>query len=247
MSLKTENQELHERIRNLENQNQEQLKRIQSLEHENQDLRERMEKSSDRNQHLQETIQILSGRIKCHLEEQLKEQEELRSHHKLLEETLMRCDERVDVCPHLRELKEERRKHANLKEELEELRTVVDDTGSREMFIKSYKKNMSADLKRVENRLSEERKETERQRQRNKELSEEMEILYDELQKIEQENTGLQGQIQQMREELQKAHAELESSTKTLAEEQRRKQLLTPLEEKYELHDEEEEDEDKSK
>ncbi|XP_055011354.1 putative golgin subfamily A member 6-like protein 19 [Boleophthalmus pectinirostris] len=101
---------------------------------------------------------------------------------------------------------------------------------------------MSEDLKSVENRLSEELRETERQRQRNTELLEKMEILCDEHEKIKQERAHLQEQIQQMREELQKAHAELESSTKTLAEEQRRNQLLTRLKDKYELHDEEEEE-----
>ncbi|KAJ0049754.1 hypothetical protein NL108_002982 [Boleophthalmus pectinirostris] len=105
---------------------------------------------------------------------------------------------------------------------------------------------MSEDLKSVENRLSEECRETERQRQRITELLEEMEILCDEHEKIKQEKTHLQEQIQQMCEELQKAHAELESSTKTLAEEQRRNQLLTRLKDKYELHDEEEEYEDES-
>ncbi|XP_055014394.1 putative golgin subfamily A member 6-like protein 19 [Boleophthalmus pectinirostris] len=200
--------------------------------------------------------------LNCHLEKQTKR---IHLQDELLEKVQMRCDEAEgEVCPHLRDLKEERQQHAqlkdshsellktvtelnqekvNLKEELETLRTGV---GSSNFVFKSYKKRMSEDLKCVENRLSEECRETERQRQRNTELSEEMEILCDEHEKIKQEKTRLQEQIQQMCEELQKAHAELESSTKTLAEEQRRNQLLTRLKDKYKLHDDKEEDEDES-
>ncbi|XP_055012184.1 uncharacterized protein LOC129409702 [Boleophthalmus pectinirostris] len=171
-------------IQNLENQNQQQNKTIQNLENQNQeqnenkDLCERIKKSLVKNQKLQEVNRMFSHIIHLHFEEQTKR---ICLQMESLEKVQMRCDEAEgEVCPHLRDLKEERQQHAqlkdshsellkavtelnqekvNLKEELETLRTAVGSSGPREFWefiFKSYKKRMSEDLKSVENRLSEE-------------------------------------------------------------------------------------------